>query len=919
MSSLKPLAFAAVSIGLALAGALAFESVYDVTVRTRPVESSLLQSVPQPSAPLPLRLVDSGGVGVPVGVSWGGDYSHDSRVFREVILRDAPFVDGQALGRVDRQWRTYVGRMLEYGNNGIVVPLLLELIDFDRVTRAAGETGNSVYGADPVFLARHAAVRRSFEPIFEWTGRQGMPVFLSSDMLALTRPLAQYLQRLAPNSTTVGIDASSPAVWDVYRAGLDELFDALPAVKGVVIRVGEAGSLYHSDSWDYRSEMAVRDSASLRAMLRGLLPLFEARGKTLVLRSWTVGVGPIGRLHTDPRVYDAVLGDIDSPALVVSTKFTAGDFFSHLSLNPTLFTGRHRRIVELQARPEFEGFGAFPDFMGEEHARALRAFTSANPRVIGTYLWTQQGGPLRAGPRSLYSSHGFWLWTDANVFVASRLAVDRSANPAGLVTAWARGTFGGDERVAAAVAKVLGDTRDAVRKGFYIRPFAEHEVRIGRLELPPLLWIFDWNKIGGWHSLLSLVYRGAREQTGHADAIAEAIEDGDAAARGVRRARQELQSALTAVDPNTCARICDEALRSLEYQETLFDVLAAWRQAFLSYYRWLETGDRVAWTQWTAGRERFESAASRHLAHFGGDPEFPAFDLTSAKQAMSVAARSAGTRTTAAALLLAVAALLSVGAASARQSPDHDGWLVKLGRTAWTAGFTPWRLAHVQPDLPSAAGVTAVGLVLAGFLAGALSGFTTVWISAGSFVVIASAGLGLEGTTIGSRGRGGRGRLLVTVSGPLIPWLLVLLGIVAYHGPLGFWYRFWTASVFRVSVITIAISMMVWTAGAVLAARPASGWFGRIGGSLAAAGVAILAVTAMLPGWVDVLRFLDRPLNFAPATETMLIALRTYAGVSLATGLLPWLLGAVLVAFGFTLSLRADRVPRNGQLPSARV
>jgi hypothetical protein len=51
----------------------------------------------------------------------------------------------------------------------------------------------------------------------------------------------------------------------------------------------------------------------------------------------------------------------------------------------------------------------------------------------------------------------------------------------------------------------------------------------------------------------------------------------------------------------------------------------------------------------------------------------------------------------------------------------------------------------------------------------------------------------------------------------------------------------------------------------------------------------------------------------------MLIALRTYAGVSLATGLLPWLLGAVLVAFGFTLSLRADRVPRNGQLPSARV
>ena len=107
----------------------------------------------------------------------------------------------------------------------------------------------------------------------------------------------------------------------------------------------------------------------------GCLPLFESRGKTLVLRSWTVGVGQIGRLHIDPRVYEAVLGDIDSRALVVSTKFTAGDFFSHLPLNPTLFGGRHRRIVELQAKPEFEGFGAFPNFLGEEHARALRVLT----------------------------------------------------------------------------------------------------------------------------------------------------------------------------------------------------------------------------------------------------------------------------------------------------------------------------------------------------------------------------------------------------------------------------------------------------------------------------------------------------------------------------------------------------------------
>ena len=184
------------------------------------------------------------------------------------------------------------------------------------------------------------------------------------------------------------------------------------------------GRLYQTPGWPYRSEFGVRSAASLRAMLQGLLPVFEARGKTLVLRTWTVGVGPVGRLHIDPRMYEAVLGGIDSPALVVSTKFTSGDFFTYLPLNATLAGGRHRRLVELQARPEFEGFGAFPDFLGYEHARALRAFTAINPRIAGTYVWSQYGGPLRAGPRSLYSVHGFWLWTDANAFVASRLALD---------------------------------------------------------------------------------------------------------------------------------------------------------------------------------------------------------------------------------------------------------------------------------------------------------------------------------------------------------------------------------------------------------------------------------------------------------------------------------------------------------------
>jgi hypothetical protein len=896
MSRARSCFVGATAIALALAAGKAFESVYSVTIRVRQSAASTPPANTNgPSAPLPLRLVDSGGVGIPLGGDWGTDYSHDLRVFRDVILKDPPYVDAAAFSDIDRQWRAYVERMREYGNNAMVVPVLLELIDFNRADGRRGDgPGVAVYDARSPFRQRHDIVRRHFGPLFEWTNLQGMKVFLGTDMLALTPPLFEYLRQLSPESNATGIDTSDPAVWHTYRAGLEELFDALPSIEGLVVRIGEAGALYNTEGWDYRSEMAVRDAASLRAMLQGLLPLFESRGKTLVLRSWTVGVGPIGRLHVDPRVYEAVLADIDSPALIISTKYTAGDFFTHLPLNPTLGGGRHRRLIELQARPEFEGFGAFPNYLAEDYALALRALTSVNPRIAGTYLWSQLGGPLRAGPRSLYPRHGFWLWTDANVFAASRLALDRNADVDQLAAQWAMYRFGGDTQVATAVATVLQQTRDAVRGGFYIRPFAEREVRVTGLELPPLMWIFDWDRIGGWHSLLSLVYLASR------DSVDLAIDEGDAAAVTVRQARQSLQRALAAANPETCGRICDNAVRSLEYQETLFEALAAWRQAFLSYYRWLETGRRDDWHRWTSGRQRFEIAAARHVSRFGRDLDFPAFDFTSAHQTVLVASRTTWVRSLAAALLGIVALLASGGWRHWRGVTRlADG----ICRTAWIGAMAPWRLAHEAVDARSLTIVTVGGLVLVAFLSAALAGFTTPWVSVGAVFVIGSVALASEISAIRVPGGDRRGRLIVATVAPLLPGTMVLLGLVAYGGPLGFWYGFWISPTLRMTVVTTLIAMALWTTSVTFATHPGR-WHRRLGGSFMAFGAGLLALTVWLPNWLDVLRFLDRPLNFAPATDTMLIALQVYVGVSLDTGMVPWLLGALLIAGGSVLSLR---------------
>ena len=97
-----------------------------------------------------------------------------------------------------------------------------------------------------------------------------------------------------------------------------------------------------------------------------------------------------------------------------------------------------------------------------------------------------------------------------------------------------------------------------------------------------------------------------------------------------------------------------------------------------------------------------------------------------------------------------------------------------------------------------------------------------------------------------------------------------------------------------------------------LAARVVDGWRATVAGCFAAIGAGLLVANALLPGWADALRFLDRPLNFAPATETMVFALRNYAGVSLGLGGPTWMTGLLLLVMGvgYTLWMRfVFRVP----------
>lgn len=804
---------------------------------------------------LPLRMVDAGGVGIPADAStWGADYSHNTRAFHDLIRLDPPYIDDAAYDRVREDWRRYLDRMQGYGSNAVALGLFLELIDFDRVA------GGPVYDPGGPFPARHRVLRERFGALFRDAKERGFQVYLRTDMLALSPPLAAYLRTLPG-----GGDVRRRETWQVFRAGLAELFSNLPDVDGVILRVGEAGPLFNREGWPYWSEFEVGDVPALRTMLGELLPTFEEHGRTLVFRTWSIGAGPLGTLHTDPATYDKALAGLDSPNLIVSTKFQQGDFFSYLPWNATFGTGSQRRLVELQARREFEGFGAFPDFMAVPHQQALQAILATNPNVVGTWLWTQDGGPLRSGPLSLYPLHGFWPWIDANVYATSRLALDPGVDMEAVTREWVAREVSPEPEVVGALSGVLFRSREAIENGFYIRGFAERRVTMGGMESPPLLWIMEWDLVGGWSSALTTIYSGVRPEVGRA------IAEGFAAVETVRDGRRALESVASRMAHRP--DLHQAMVRSLAYEESLLATLAAYRGAFLSYYRWLDTGDPAAHGAFHENAAAFARAEAEHAATYARDRDFPAFDFTGARGAIVLAERNETLAIVARVLVGLLALPLAFGWPAVRRrlwagrslpSPVVQGLVV-----LWIAGssalavalvvsFTSWRLP------------VACGLLLGTFLVG----LSLAWRDAPPPATRAAT------------------RIVVA--------LMVPATVMSVRGPLYLWFLFWSAPVFRFLVATALTAVLVWTAASVLATgrRVAGRRSAAVGGLLAAAGLTVMAAGFVLPDTATLLGGLHSPLALLPLTYAVVHGILEYLGVPARIAPYPIAIGALLIIAG---------------------
>ncbi|WP_372808953.1 hypothetical protein [Pontiella sp.] len=220
----------------------------------------------------------------------------------------------------------------------------------------------------------------------------------------------------------------NPQVEKLLRAQINEMFDQFPDFDGLVVRIGET---YLQDAPYHQGHIQNKTSPE-----KTIIPLMNIlrdeicvkRDKTLIFRTWRAFD------NNEPR-YQAVSDAVEPhPNLIISIKHCEGDFFRTNPYSRCIGMGRHRQIIEVQCAREYEGKGAYPNYVAngviegfEEHAtmpsgkiNSLRSFYEKTPELFaGVWTWSRGGG--WEGP---YIKNE--MWCDLNAWVTAQWALDPS-------------------------------------------------------------------------------------------------------------------------------------------------------------------------------------------------------------------------------------------------------------------------------------------------------------------------------------------------------------------------------------------------------------------------------------------------------------------------------------------------------------
>jgi len=225
--------------------------------------------------------------------------------------------------------------------------------------------------------------------------------------------------------------------------------------------------------------------------------VFESHRRRMILRTWTVGAYPIGDFIWHEQTLSCGLQGIDSPYFILSMKPGESDFFRYLPLNRHFFSYSGKKIIELQARREYEGAGEYPAFIGWEYGDFARQLAKAE-NMVGISTWCQTGGWLPFRRLSFLEPEG--LWNEINAYVILKLFRDGlSVEEAIQAMAMDIGCSNPGHLI-----ELLRLSEEVICEGLYIEEVARRQLYFRRVRIPPLMTVY-WDSIFISHSLRKLL------------------------------------------------------------------------------------------------------------------------------------------------------------------------------------------------------------------------------------------------------------------------------------------------------------------------------------------------------------------------------------------------------------------------------
>lgn len=373
----------------------------------------------------------------------------------------------------------------------------------------------------------------------------GLKVFYHIDLFVMPKRLVEHFRDEICDPVSGRIQLDRPKTLDLHRVLFDELATRFPEVEGYIIRVGEtylmdtpfhvgngplprtgppwtpeylyAETLKGCEPADARWTSAqVEAYVSLLGFLRE--ELCVRKDKQVFFRTWDIFPD---KLHARLDHYLEVTDRIEPhPKLAFSIKHTALDFWRHVKVNECLTRGNHPQIIEVQCQREYEGKGAYPNYVmdgiinGFEENRVKIGLSNliGNPKILGVYSWSRGGGWY--GP---YITNE--LWPDLNSFVLARFAGNPSRSEEEVFREYASDRLGlvGDD-IARFRELCLLSAR-AILKG---RQCAAFDSLLDESVLPTACWMRD-DRLGG-RDQLGMVLQTLAEQGGMDEALNEKAE-----------------------------------------------------------------------------------------------------------------------------------------------------------------------------------------------------------------------------------------------------------------------------------------------------------------------------------------------------------------------------------------------------------